>query len=243
MSYWKWRKNSLIYTGWLGMPHSTGVLRQTSILKSYKSDITQSTGFSVITALLGMTFQPTPNDRSSRPPAEVDVRMDASRLRARLIAGAVWAMLSLVPFVANSQTKALEEPLVISTELPSYPPLARASCTQGSVAIVVQIDEQGQVTSTDVLYGHILLRSAAEAAARKWRFKATTAAEGVAQREVLRFMFRILPFETPSKRLKAIFTRSTDVEIRSHPYEPSCDDCSPRRLKDLRKGGCPMRST
>ncbi len=107
---------------------------------------------------------------------------------------------------------------------------------QGSVAVVVEMGQDGQVTGTDILYGHPLLRSAAETAARKWRFEA--AANG-ARREVLRFTFRILPFETPAKRVKATFTRATDVEIRSYPYEPSCDDCSPKRLKQLRKGGCP----
>lgn len=129
-------------------------------------------------------------------------------------------------------------PAVVSTDLPSYPPLARAACVQGSVGVVVEMGAEGQVIGTDILYGHPLLRSAAEVAAKKWQFAAVN---GVVarRRQVLRFTFRILPFEVPDKRLKPSFTRPTDVEIRSHPSEPSCTHCSPRREKELRKGGCP----
>lgn len=99
-------------------------------------------------------------------------------------------------FAPVSQTRTLQEPTVKSTELPSYPPLARAACVQGSVAVIVEMGQDGQVTGTDILYGHPLLRSAAETAARKWRFEA---ANDGARREVLRFTFRILPFETPGR--------------------------------------------
>jgi len=161
------------------------------------------------------------------------VSMKTSTLTLEVLLASAGLVFGLVPI---SQARFLQEPTVKSTELPSYPPLARAACIQGSVAVVVEMGQDGQVTGTDILYGHPLLRSAAETAARKWRFEA--AANG-ARREVLRFTFRILPFETPAKRVKATFTRATDVEIRSYPYEPSCDDCSPKRLKQLRKGGCP----
>ena len=157
-------------------------------------------------------------------------------LRLKMILVFAISAIGLTTTIAIAQANSVSEPKVKSTELPSYPPLARAACVQGSVAVLVEIGEEGQVTATDILYGHTLLRSAADSAAKKWRFEARS---DTARREVLRFTFRILPFETPAKRLKAILTRPTDVEIRSYPPEPSCDDCSPRRLKELRKGGCP----
>jgi TonB family protein len=151
-------------------------------------------------------------------------------LRAVLASGAL-----LFGSPSICQTGAVQEPIVKSPQLPSYSPLARAACVQGSVAVVVEISEQGQVTATDILYGHTLLRQTAETAARNWLFEPRS----TEAREVLRFTFRIMPFETPAKRLKPVFTRSTDVEIRVYPYEPSCTHCSPKRLKELRKGGCP----
>ena len=156
----------------------------------------------------------------------------------RMTIAAVFAALCLVPAVGTTQRAGGEEPLATSKELPSYPPLARAACVQGSVAILVDIDSEGHVIGTDVLYGHTLLRSGAENAAKKWRF-ATLGTLTTRRRQVLRFAFLILPFEVPTKRLKPIFATPTDVEIRSHPAEPSCDDCSPQREKELRKGGCP----
>lgn len=156
----------------------------------------------------------------------------------RVTFAAVFVALCLVPALGTTQRAAADEAVATSTELPSYPPLARAACVQGSVAILVDVDSEGRVTGTDVLYGHPLLRSVAENAAKKWHF-ASSGTVATRRRQVLRFSFRILPFEVPNKRLKPVFVTPTDVEIRSHPHEPSCDDCSPRREKQLRKGGCP----
>jgi len=62
------------------------------------------------------------------------------------------------------------KPQPVSTNLPTYPPIARAACAQGAVAVLVEIDCKGKVTSTDVLYGHPLLTRIAETAARDWTF-------------------------------------------------------------------------
>jgi hypothetical protein len=108
------------------------------------------------------------------------------------------------------------------------------------VAVLVEIDSNGKVTGTNVLYGHALLRRAAEVAAHEWIFDATN--ENLGQRrEVIRFVFHILPFEISEKKLKPVWATATDVEIRVHPGEPSCDDCSEKRRKELRRGGCPAQ--
>jgi len=71
---------------------------------------------------------------------------------------AVFVALCLVPALATTQLAAADEAVPASTELPSYPPLAWAACVQGSVAILVDVDSEGRVTGTDVLYGHPLLK-------------------------------------------------------------------------------------
>jgi len=132
------------------------------------------------------------------------------------------------------------QPQPATKKLPSYPPIARAACAQGSVAVLVEIDTTGKVAATDVLYGHPLLRRVAEASAHEWTFDASTEELGQ-RREVIRFVFQILPFEVPEKKLKPIWTTAMDVEIRVHPLEPSCDDCTEKHRRELRRGGCPTQ--
>jgi hypothetical protein len=106
--------------------------------------------------------------------------------------------------------------------------------------VLVNVDSTGNVTATEILYGHPLLRRSAEAAARAWIFDASKD-DSIGRREVVRFVFRILPFETPEKKLKPVWSGKTDVEIRSHPMEPTCDDCTEKRRRQLRRGGCPSQ--
>ncbi|HLF84206.1 MAG TPA: TonB family protein [Blastocatellia bacterium] len=56
---------------------------------------------------------------------------------------------------------------------PVYPPLAKAAQVRGSVVVEVTIDEEGAVISTRAISGHPLLKDAAVAVARGWRFSQT----------------------------------------------------------------------
>jgi TonB family protein len=60
-----------------------------------------------------------------------------------------------------------------AVELPSpvYPPAAKALKASGNVVVQVTVNEKGEVTSAGAVSGHPLLRSAAEQAARKAKFK------------------------------------------------------------------------
>lgn len=129
------------------------------------------------------------------------------------------------------------QPQSVTREIPRYPPIARAACIQGAVAVLVNVDSTGKVTATDTLYGHPLLRRSAEEAASAWTF-GSSKDESSVRREVLRFVFHILPFETPAKKLKPVWSGDADVEIKAYPAEPSCDDCSEKRRRQLRHGGC-----
>ncbi len=60
--------------------------------------------------------------------------------------------------------------------LPRYPPLARQSGTGGLVRVYVVIDENGEVIEISRSEGPLLLRRAAEDAARQWRFDANPGA-------------------------------------------------------------------
>ena len=140
-------------------------------------------------------------------------------------------------WVVLDQSVGIVAPVPVGTSLPTYPPMARAACVQGMVAVLVAISPDGTVASADALYGHPLLRGAATQAARQWRFQAEVEGE---RREVLKFLFRVMPWNTPRRNVKAVFRSSTDIEIRSYPGELTCDDCSPQRARQLRRSGrCP----
>ncbi len=54
---------------------------------------------------------------------------------------------------------------------PGYPILARVAHIQGQVILQAVISTEGEVVATHVLSGHHLLRSAAAAAVKKWRYR------------------------------------------------------------------------
>lgn len=60
---------------------------------------------------------------------------------------------------------------------PPYPPSARAVGASGAVNVQVTIDENGKVISARAVSGHVLLRDAAERAARSARFTPTYLSE------------------------------------------------------------------
>ena len=57
--------------------------------------------------------------------------------------------------------------------VPVYPQIARNAAAEGVVRVYVTIDERGNVSEIAKSEGHSLLRGAAEAAARRWKFSPT----------------------------------------------------------------------
>ena len=56
---------------------------------------------------------------------------------------------------------------------PLYPRMANLAGVSGSVVVEVVVDEKGIVVSARAMSGHVLLRAAAESAARGWRWNPT----------------------------------------------------------------------
>lgn len=84
---------------------------------------------------------------------------------------------------APTEEKSEEEPVTVSTGLlntraskrvvPAYPPMAKTAGVSGLVRVHVVIDEDGKVLEVTSSEGPVLLRPAAEQAARTWRFPPT----------------------------------------------------------------------
>lgn len=68
---------------------------------------------------------------------------------------------------AFAQDEALK---IVKSEIPKFPPTARAIGAIGEVQVTAQVVESGDVISAQVFSGHPLLRTAVGEAASKWKF-------------------------------------------------------------------------
>ncbi|MGH9732678.1 MAG: TonB family protein [Candidatus Acidiferrales bacterium] len=83
-------------------------------------------------------------------------------------------------------------PKLISSVAPVYPQLAATNHVEGEVKIQAEINASGKVTSTKVVSGPILLRSAAVNAVRMWKYSpATLDGKGISTQYVVTVRFRL----------------------------------------------------
>jgi protein TonB len=68
----------------------------------------------------------------------------------------------------------VKEPRVIARIVPEYPLLAKQSGIQGSVVIDTTIDAKGNVVNMRIVSGPNLLRNAALAALKRWKYEPST---------------------------------------------------------------------
>jgi periplasmic protein TonB len=61
--------------------------------------------------------------------------------------------------------------LLLPHSLPSYPPIARATHTEGTVILQAAISTSGTIENLRVVSGPIMLQQAALAAVQQWRYK------------------------------------------------------------------------
>jgi TonB family protein len=69
--------------------------------------------------------------------------------------------------------KQFPESKLIRRVAPAYPELALKKRVQGRVTLVIHVDEEGNVTETNVERGHPLLDDAAAAAVKQWKYSPT----------------------------------------------------------------------
>jgi TonB family protein len=84
---------------------------------------------------------------------------------------------SIVPVKEKIERVELQ-PEPIRREKPVYPEVARQAGVFGEVVVEVTVNDRGRVLKAKALSGHILLRQAAETAARSWKFRPITNREG-----------------------------------------------------------------
>jgi TonB family protein len=91
---------------------------------------------------------------------------------------------------AAPTTDVITKAVPIHRVVPKVPVLARSSGTKGVVKVSVLVDEEGNVKSAKAFDGPVVLRQAAEDAARDWKFKPATR-NGIPARstEIIYFTF------------------------------------------------------
>jgi TonB family protein len=73
-------------------------------------------------------------------------------------------------FVSLSATAEDPEPLLRTAPMPFYPAAARSARVQGEVDLVAKINQDGEVIAVEATDGHPLLKFAAVANVKNWKF-------------------------------------------------------------------------
>ncbi len=63
---------------------------------------------------------------------------------------------------------------LLSAPAPDYPKLAKFAHVEGQVVMQAVVGPDGTVSAVHILSGHVLLRSAAEHAIRRWQYRPYT---------------------------------------------------------------------
>jgi len=75
------------------------------------------------------------------------------------------------PSVKARVSRGIMDGLLVGKVLPEYPPIARAADVEGTVVLQAAISKTGTIENLRVVSGPALLRGAAMAAVRQWRYR------------------------------------------------------------------------
>lgn len=94
-------------------------------------------------------------------------------------------------------------PRLLKSEIPPYPPAARAVRASGDVSLQLHVSKDGEVTAAKAVSGHPLLRLPSEAAARKLHFERSEAED-----RVTTFTFRYGDFGILNPKVRRFYCPS-----------------------------------
>jgi TonB-like protein len=139
----------------------------------------------------------------------------------------VFLLLLLVASLSPGAIKAQEENnlpclVVVQSELPQYPVLAKAARVSGTVQIKVTVKD-GEVTETEAISGHPLLVSPAIKNIKTWKFAKTVNATFTTNFQYL--LEEAKSPEAPNSRIELELPTSVKITARPRPVECPCEDC------------------
>lgn len=170
-----------------------------------------------------------------RTPFEVDSGAEHAKRGVRVnsvVQIATFAMLAGVTAgAAQARSPRYDGPQPLSAVVPAYPPLFVMTCTQGTASVVVELAQDGTVSSADFISGPVPLEQVTVDAAKAWTFEPVATADR--RRQVLRFSFTIVPRRAPKSEATSFRRTPTDVEVRSYPLANAvtCNDCGVEAIR------------
>lgn len=134
-------------------------------------------------------------------------------------ASAVLLLGAAVVFAApasRSKPQAAEPAAVVAAVAPAFPAIAVVARASGEVVVEVKINNAGEVSTARAKSGHPLLRRAAEAAARRWKF-APAAGPADPRAASLTFVFNISEERKAEVASTPVFFPPYKVQVTSTP--------------------------
>ena len=83
----------------------------------------------------------------------------------------IWLILAILILSCFSFAQQVPEPILDSAQMPKYPALAREARVEGEVKVSFLLNSSGEVASLEVLSGHPMLKEAAAATVKSWKFR------------------------------------------------------------------------
>jgi len=140
------------------------------------------------------------------------------------------SVLCFVAAVCISMAAQTNEPLLITVNMPKYPPLAHQARIEGVVKLTFTLSANaGEPTNVEVVSGHPMLKAAAMDNVRSWRFENHNAVE---RKYETAFRYRLSGVEVPaSTRDKVTFDSFHEVDLVTDlvpgTIQYECSDQSP----------------
>jgi TonB family protein len=140
------------------------------------------------------------------------------------------AMVVSLMLLASGYTQGSPDYYIASLQMPCYPPLACQARVQGQAKVMIEVANDGAVTSAEALEGNPILRSAALPNARTWKFGGGPGADLSRLKTTIVFDYR-LEGEPGWERCAArvIFDSFNKVEIIGHPPVTMTNDAPAKR--------------
>jgi TonB family protein len=117
----------------------------------------------------------------------------------------------------------LPDPILVSGQMPMYPPLARAAHLEGEIKLSFMLDRQGNVASVDFVSGDPSFREASALIVKSWRFELPKNLFRTEWRYETAFQYHLSgrelePWDTA--KLTVIFDSFHRIEIMSDSFKP-----------------------
>ena len=107
-------------------------------------------------------------------------------------------------------------PCLASLDAPNYPQLAKTARIQGAVVLKIKINEQGNVTSATSVSGHPILKDAAIANVRTWRFTQPADGKPVEMEVTYKYIIDEAGRGSPCPNFRVY--GASNIEIYNVPY-------------------------